>query len=256
MSHLMQFCLASSLFLVGSGGAVHAYDRRVDPDVVSRAEMTVTFSPKSMQAPNGSADHIFSAEKPNLPPEYASAMTWYRVALAGGYTQAPMVASPWSRDEKLPEPLHWAWIADNGDLITRVGKGVFRISFADNQSNWFQDVDCRLSTWPGGDTEAPMTCADGKDRKMQIPGDGVIVVDDKQFTRVFDSDDTTLPPEEVIDVDAATAAAVKSLQGDNAPPADAGSAPEQSGSAPAAKPSATLALPNTVPIPPSKGGLY
>ena len=92
---------------------------------------------------------------------------------------------------------------------------------------------------------------------MQIPGDGVIVVDDKQFTRVFDSDDTTLPPEEVIDVDAATAAAVKSLQGDNAPPTEGGSAAAQSGGqAPAPSPSATVTLPNTVPIPPSKGGLY
>src|SRR5919198_2845166 len=145
MSHLVQFCLASSLFLVSSGGAVHAYDRRVDPNAVSRTEMAFTFSPKAMQTLNDSADHIFSGDKPNLPPEYASAMTWYRVALADGYTQAPMVASPWSRDDQLPEPLHWAWIADNGDLITRVSKGVFRMSFADNQSNWFQDVDCRLS---------------------------------------------------------------------------------------------------------------
>jgi hypothetical protein len=253
MSRLVQFCLASSLLLVGSGGAVHAYDRRVDPNVVGSAEMTFTFSPKTMQ---DSADHIFSGEEPKLPPEYASAMTWYRAALEGGYAQAPMVALPWSRDDQLPEPLHWAWIADNGDLITRVGKGVFRMSFADNQSNWFQDVDCRLSSWPGGDTVAPMSCADGKERKMQIPGDGVIVVDDRQFTRVFDSDDTTLPPEEVIDIDAATAAAVKSMLGGNAPPAEAGSAAAQSGSAPAPKSSGNVALPDTAPIPPSKGGLF
>ena len=31
-------------------------------------------------------------------------MTWYRVALADGYTQAPLVHSPWLRDEQLPEP--------------------------------------------------------------------------------------------------------------------------------------------------------
>src|SRR5262245_20104459 len=173
MSRLVQFCLASSLFLGGSGTVVHAYDRRVDPNVVRGTDTAFAFSPKAMHALHDSENHILSGEKPNLPPEYASAMTWYRVALEGGYTQAPMVALPWSRDDQWPEPLHWAWVADNGELITRVGKGAFRISFADNQSNWFQDVDCQLSAWPGGDTQAPMACADGKERNMQIPGDGV-----------------------------------------------------------------------------------
>ena len=115
-------------------------------------------------------------------------MTWYRVALADGYTQAPLVASPWVRDEQLPEPLHWAWIADNGDLITRAGKGLYRISFANNQSTWFQDVDCRLQAWPEGNSEAPMVCNDGKQRTMQIPGNGVVVVDDIQYVRVFNSE--------------------------------------------------------------------
>jgi hypothetical protein len=256
MSRLVQFCLMSSLFLVGSGVVVHAFDRRVDPNVVSGADTSFAFTPKTVEALKDSADHIFSDEKPDLPPEYASAMTWYRVALEGGYTQAPMVASPWSRDDQLPEPLHWAWVADNGDLITRIGKGLFRMSFADNQSNWFEDVDCQLSTWPGGDTEAPMTCADGKQRNMQIPGDGVIVVDDRQFTRVFDSEDTTLPPEEVIDVEAATAAAVKSMLGENALPNAAGSTAAQPDSAPAPKSSGPVVLPNTAPIPPSKAGLF
>ena len=108
-------------------------------------------------------------------------MTWYRVALADGYAQGPLVASPWATDEQLPEPLHWAWIADNGDLITRAGKGLFRMSFANNQSTWFQEVDCRLLAWPEGNSEAPMACNDGKQRTMQIPGDGVVLVDDVQY---------------------------------------------------------------------------
>src|SRR5262245_34679705 len=72
MLRLVQFCLVSSLFIVGSGVAVHAFDRRVDPNAVSGTGMTFTFSPTAMQALNDGADHVFADEKPNLPPEYAS----------------------------------------------------------------------------------------------------------------------------------------------------------------------------------------
>jgi hypothetical protein len=85
---------------------------------------------------------------------------------------------------------------------------VFRLSFADNRSNWFQELDCKLVAWPGGDTEAPMSCSDGSQRRMEIPGDGIVYLDDVEYRRVFVSDETTLPPEEVIDVDAVTAAAI------------------------------------------------
>jgi hypothetical protein len=122
-------------------------------------------------------------------------MTWYRVAMANGYRQPPMVASPWGYDDGLPEPLNWTWVADNGDLMTRMGKGAFRISFADNHNNWFTDVDCKLTAWPGGDTEAPMTCSDGTQRMLRVPGSGTITVDDVPFTRVFSSEQTNLPPE-------------------------------------------------------------
>ena len=89
-------------------------------------------------------------------------MTWYRVALADGYTQPPIVASSWSHDEQLPEPLHWTWVADNGDLITRVDKGLFRLSFANNRSNWFHELDCRLLSWPDGQS----TSADAVQRRQ------------------------------------------------------------------------------------------
>jgi hypothetical protein len=233
MSRLLRFCLVSVLSLAGGSAVAYAYDNRVDPNAARRTEFTFSF-PRELGV---SAD-----DKTNLPREYASAMTFYRVALADGYTQPPILGAPRSYDEQLPKPLHWAWIADNGDLITRVGKGIFRLSFADNGSNLFRDLDCRLVSWPGGDSEAPMVCNDGSQRKMQIPGDGIVLVDDVQYTRVFNSDETTLPPEEVFDVDKMTAAAV-----------DAATPPARDGSTlvdivPAAGP----VLPETAPIPPAR----
>ena len=148
----------------------------------------------------------------NVPRDYASAMALYRVALSDGYAQTPMVAVPWSYDEQLPEPLHWAWIADNGDVIARTGKGHFQMSFASDQSSWFRQVDCSLLAWPEGNSEAPMTCSDGTQRTMQIPGNGIVVVDDIQYVRVFNSEQTTLPPPEEIPVDQLTPEEAAALQ--------------------------------------------
>jgi hypothetical protein len=195
MMHGVAVLLVSALSVAGSCVAVHAYDSRIDPGVTRRGEITVAFTPEFPLASR------VAAADPNLrivPREYASAMTWYRVALAGGYDQGPMVASPLGYGDQLPEPLHWAWVADNGDLITRVGKGLFRLSFANSANNWFQEVDCRLQAWPEGNAEAPMVCNDDKSRVMQVPGDGIVLVDDIQYVRVFDSEQTTLPPPEIM----------------------------------------------------------
>ena len=190
------------------GGSVlaQAYDYRVDPNATQRGEFSLAFPTEARRALTMSAEDNFATEKTNLPQEYASAMTWYRVALASGSSQPPMVASPWGYDEQLPQTLHWTWVADNGNVVTRAGKGVFRISFADNRNNWFRETECKLQAWPDGTSKAPMLCSDGAQRTLQIPGDGVVLVDDVQFTRVFTSEETTLPPEEVISVDAAVAA--------------------------------------------------
>lgn len=227
------------LSIAGSCVVAHAYDPRIDPEAASRSEISFAPSRDVLRALNIGTDNA------QLPAEYASAMTWYRVALADGYPQAPLVASPWLRDEQLPEPLHWAWIADNSDLITRTGKGLYRISFANSLSTWFQEVDCRLQTWPEGNSEAPMACNDGKQRIMQIPGNGVVIVDDVQYVRVFNSKETTLPPHEVIPDEKLTAAERAGLattevsilqpEGTNAP-AEEASPPAKASNLPAEAP--------------------
>ena len=57
-----------------------------------------------------------------------------------------------------------------------------------------------------------MTCSDGTQRTMQIPGNGIVVVDDIQYVRVFNSEQTTLPPPEEIPVDDLTPEEAAALQ--------------------------------------------
>jgi hypothetical protein len=198
MAHRVVVLGVLALSLAGGCTAAYAYDSRIDPGATSRAEITIAFTPEfPLRSSKGAADTV-DRDQRTVPAEYASAMTWYRVTLSGGYPQPLIATAPWSYSDQLPEPLHWAWIADNGDVITRAGKGLYRLSFANSHNNWFQEVDCRLMAWPEGDSEAAMTCSDGKQRAMQVPGDGIVLVDDIQYVRVFDSEETTLPPPEQI----------------------------------------------------------
>src|SRR5690349_7510697 len=120
MSRLAYLCLGTILSVANGTGLAQAYDPRVDPDAAGRVEISFDLSNWPQQTLVASAEGEISPDKPRLPKEYGPAMTWYRVAMAEGYHQPPLVASPLAHDEQLPEPLHWTWIADNGDLITRV----------------------------------------------------------------------------------------------------------------------------------------
>ena len=50
--------------------------------------------------------------------------------------------------------------------------------------------------WPSGDLQAEMACDDGRQRMMMIPSEGVVIIDDVAFRRVFARE--PLPPEEDI----------------------------------------------------------
>ena len=199
------------LSLLGGSGLVHAYDVRIDPKAASRAEFTIDFTHEYRPGTQGGSPAVVAQAVANVR-RYASAMALYRVAMTDGYAQTPLVAVPWPYDEQLPEPLHWVWIADNGDVIARTGKGHFQMSFASNQSSWFRQVDCSLLAWPEGNSEAPMTCSDGTQRTLQIPGDGIVILDAVQYARVFNSEQTTLPPPEEIAVDDLTPEEAAALQ--------------------------------------------
>ncbi len=251
MPRLALFSLVSIIALATTGAA-HAVDYRIDPDVALRADIRFVPQPSDRLPTAFSTAEVVAND---MPYEYASAMTWYRTALADGYTQPPLVASPWARDEQLPEPLQWTWASESGDIVSRTGKGTFRLSLADNRSNWFRDVDCQMMSWPGGDREAPMNCDDGVQRTMRVPGDGIVLVDDVQYVRVFDSDATTLPPEETISIEEATTAA---LEAAGMSPKDARRAakplPEVTEASPDSGPApeSDVALPDQAPVPPAR----
>jgi hypothetical protein len=229
MSRLAFLCLGSLLSIPG-GTAAHAYDLRVDPNAARRPELTFAFSEEPQRSLKALADGEIGSGNPRLPRDYGSGMAWYRVTLAAGYTQAPILNAPWPYDEELPQPLHWAWEAETGDVITRLDKGMFRLTFSDSRINWFRDLACRMLSWPDGHSKAPMKCNDGSQRTMQIPGDGVVSVDGIKYARVFHSDITVLPPEETLEEimarqDLATTAAVPG-EGFPEPEPEAASQPE------------------------------
>ncbi len=79
----------------------------------------------------------------SVPGAYVSAMTLYRVAMASGI-QPPLVASDRIYGEELAGPLQWTWSSENGDVVSKIGKGMFRLSFQENGSNWFRELNCRM----------------------------------------------------------------------------------------------------------------
>ena len=152
-------------------GHAQGFDYRIDPTAAHESQYRLSFaSTAPLGAPAVPADQV----RAGVPPEYASAMTWYRVALTSG-ARPPIVGANWTYGDQLPEPLQWTWSAANGDLVTRVGKGTFRLSFEDSRNNWFRELNCRIVQWPGGEARAVMNCEDGTQRTMLIREQGVVI---------------------------------------------------------------------------------
>ena len=173
--------LVGAFLLSALSGLAWGFDNRIDPSAAQSLRFSFDFAAKSpLISSPGPADAL----KAGIPHEYASAMTWYRVALAHGY-QPPLVVRSWVYSDQLPEPLQWAWSAPNGDLVARTGKGSFLLSFEDSGKNWFRELNCRLVHWPGGDAQAVMNCNDGTQRTMLIPEEGGVVIGNVQYQRAF-----------------------------------------------------------------------
>lgn len=164
------------------GGQAFGFDYRIDPSTAHSSQFRFSFADRS---PLISQPAAVDAQKSGVPHEYASAMTWYRVAMTNGY-QPPLVTRSWIYSDELPEPLQWAWSAPNGDLVARTGKGSFLLSFEDSAKNWFRELNCRMIHWPGGDAQAVMNCNDGTQRTMQIPEEGGVVIGNVQYRRAFE----------------------------------------------------------------------
>jgi hypothetical protein len=191
MRHLRVLIAAFSMFVLG--GQAWGFDYRIDPSTPHSSQYRLSFAQKS---PLVSTPPAAEGLEAGVPPEYASAMTWYRVALANGY-RPPVVAPSWVYGKQLPEPLQFAWSAPNGDLVARTGKGSFLLSFEDSGKNWFRELNCRMVQWPDGDAQAIINCNDGTQRTMVIPEEGGVVIGNVQYKRAFQqapvSFDDTLP---------------------------------------------------------------
>ena len=130
---------------VGSGAAsAWAADTQGQPDGLEQPALRFAFSAESPLVAR--AEPIESLQN-GVPGAYVSAMTLYRVALASGL-QPPLVASDRIYGDELAGPLQWTWATENGDMVTRVGKGLFRLSFEENQQQLVQELNCRMVPGP------------------------------------------------------------------------------------------------------------
>lgn len=198
--------LVGAFLLSALSGLAWGFDYRIDPSTAHSSQFRFSFANKSpLVSVPGPAESLKAA----VPTEYASAMTWYRVALAHGY-QPPLVTQSWIYSDDLPEPLQWAWSAPNGDLVARTGKGSFLLSFEDSGKNWFRELNCRLVQWPGGDAQAIMNCNDGTQRTMLIPEEGGVVIGNVQYRRAFQQAPVNF--DEALPLGYAPAAAVPEIQ--------------------------------------------
>jgi hypothetical protein len=117
--------------------------------------------------------------------DYVSAMTLYRLSPSEGGLKERVLVLDWVGTDGLPDPFRLVWKASNGNLVARIGKGLFRISLGNYRANWFHDLDCRLLNWSGGEMDAAVSCSDGQDRRMTVPGSGLLMIDDDRYQRVF-----------------------------------------------------------------------
>ena len=117
--------------------------------------------------------------------DYVSAMTLYRLSPSEGGLKERVLVLDWVGTDGLPDPFRLVWKASNGNLVARIGKGLFRISLGNYRANWFHDLDCRLLNWSGGEMDAAVSCSDGQDRRMTVPGSGLLMIDDDRYQRVL-----------------------------------------------------------------------
>lgn len=190
MKQTALFLLPFALLIEACWGIAAASDYRLDPDAANRGELSIM--PAKGFLVTVRAGRISELDPGKLYPDkqdvmqaYAGAMTWYRLAPEDAYPKGQTLALDWVGSDQLPEPFRLAWAAPNGDLVARIGGGIFRIILGDYRHNWFRDIDCRMVSWPDKNLEAAMSCDDGQERKMLIPGGGTVIVDGVSYAQVF-----------------------------------------------------------------------
>jgi hypothetical protein len=166
--------------VLGFAGQAVASDIFLAPDIISPPKSEVLLAATLPQKFGQGPADVFSRQPLAIARDYAPAMIWYRAALARDGQPTIAAAEP---NEEDPNPLRY-WIAENGDIVSRTGRGLFHLTYGNGSQNWYREFDCRLVNWPDGESKAIMNCDDGVQRTMVIPSSGTVVVDDVEYKRV------------------------------------------------------------------------
>jgi hypothetical protein len=73
----------------------------------------------------------------------------------------------------------FTWIADNGDMVRRMGDGIFRLMAGDPLGNWYTETTCQVTLWP------TFYCSDDRERVMAAPDLQTMVFDGVTFRRPY-----------------------------------------------------------------------
>lgn len=118
--------------------------------------------------------------------QYTVAMRRYKAAGERGLGDRLAIAFQPSGAAPALEP--FTWVAANGDMVRRIGNGVFAVSAGSQLGNWYVDVTCQVVLWP------TLACADGSERKIAAPDLETLLLDGVEFKRPYPK--AELPPEE------------------------------------------------------------
>lgn len=83
----------------------------------------------------------------------------------------------WRNDQ--PFEIPFMWVADDGSSIRRMEDGVFRLTVASKNSDWFSPIHCHAAGWP------MFYCSDGRERQMAAPDLATTIFDDVTYRRVL-----------------------------------------------------------------------
>lgn len=102
-----------------------------------------------------------------------------RLKAAGERGAGQPIAIAFLPREGLPTLEPFTWVAANGDMVRRVGDGLFILSAGNQLGNWYTDVTCRVTTWP------TLFCTDTRERTISAPDLETLTLDGIPFKRPY-----------------------------------------------------------------------
>lgn len=102
-----------------------------------------------------------------------------RLKAAGERGGGQPIAIAFLPREGLPPLEPFTWVAANGDMVRRVGDGVFVLSAGNQLGNWYTDITCQVTGWP------TLVCGDGSERTISAPDLETLTLDGVAFKRPY-----------------------------------------------------------------------